>query len=204
MEKTKAHNRVEMIGKIYNSWKVLEHSHTNGKIAYYKCECLECSSTHIVDGRNIRSGLSKRCTSCGLKATNKSQAGTKKSKKTSVEIAEQYLMHQKMKSARSRGHAWALTLENFKDLIYKDCDYCGEAPCTTVNPTKGMALQQSRATECFITYNGIDRVDSNLGYVENNVVTCCQQCNRAKLDYTKEKFIAWARKLVKHQDSKKV
>lgn len=42
----------------------------------------------------------------------------------------------------------------------------------------------------------IDRVDSSIGYVESNCVACCAQCNIAKSDYTKDEFVAMARRIV--------
>jgi 5-methylcytosine-specific restriction endonuclease McrA len=199
----KATNRVDMIDKIYNSWKVLNHAHTKGKIAYYNCECLECNMEYVVDGRNIRQGLSKRCTACGLRSTFKTQTGVKKSKKTSKEIAEHYLKNRIKRGRGRKNRTWSISNEQFLTLIYANCYYCNLKPSTTVNPTVNMKLQKSRALECFITYNGIDRVDSSKGYEPGNVVTCCEQCNKAKLDHSKGEFLAWANRLVSFQSSKK-
>ncbi len=199
----RAKNSVKMEGRIYNSWRVLEYSHTNNKVAYFKCECVDCGTQHIVRGGNVRNGRSKRCAQCGLKSTFKTQTGVKKSKKTSKQLAESYLYIDKKKDAKKRKKAWALTIVEFISIIYQNCHYCGVNPSTTVNPTTGRGLEASRAQECFITYNGIDRVDSSKGYEIGNVVPCCEQCNRAKLDYTASKFIDWAKRLVAHQNSSK-
>lgn len=198
MTKRKAHNRVDMINKTYNSWKVLEHSHTKGKISYYKCECLECNLEHVVDGRNIRNGSSKRCVPCGLKSTFKKQTGVEKSKKTPKQIAEYYLKNGMKKGALKRNKKWELSDSQFVELIYKNCSYCGVLPSTTVNPTNGHSLAFSRATECFVTYNGIDRVDSSKGYTSENTVTCCQQCNSGKLDYSVDEFKNWIKRAYNH------
>lgn len=37
--------------------------------------------------------------------------------------------------------------------------------------------------------NGIDRVDSNVGYIINNCISCCRDCNVAKKSYSAEEFI---------------
>lgn len=37
-------------------------------------------------------------------------------------------------------------------------------------------------------FNGIDRIDSLKGYILENVVTCCYQCNYAKSDLDIEEF----------------
>jgi len=38
---------------------------------------------------------------------------------------------------------------------------------------------------------GIDRKDNSSGYVESNVVPCCEVCNKAKLCMGYEEFIAY-------------
>lgn len=196
----KASNRVEMVGEIYNSWSVIRYVETVNKIAKYECECIECLNVYIVDGRNIRSGLSKRCTNCGLRKSNANKIGKSKTKKTIKELAEHYLLKAKKWDAKRRKQFWNLSLEQFKSLIYQACYYCNQAPNTTVNPTKGHSLASARATDCFITYNGIDRVDSAKGYLPDNVVTCCEWCNKAKLDRSSEDFLNWAKQLINHQN----
>ncbi len=38
-------------------------------------------------------------------------------------------------------------------------------------------------------YNGIDRVNNEMGYEPLNVVPCCQECNFAKCKMSKDEFI---------------
>lgn len=38
---------------------------------------------------------------------------------------------------------------------------------------------------------GIDRLDSDKGYLRTNCVPCCPQCNYAKKDFTLEQFVEW-------------
>lgn len=42
-----------------------------------------------------------------------------------------------------------------------------------------------------ILYNGIDRIDNSKGYNLDNCVTCCTQCNTAKMQETEEDFKKW-------------
>jgi hypothetical protein len=37
----------------------------------------------------------------------------------------------------------------------------------------------------------LDRIDSNKGYILQNVVPCCKRCNVAKNDMTIHEFITW-------------
>ena len=48
------------------------------------------------------------------------------------------------------------------NLFIGNCCYCGEPALTNLH--------------------GIDRIQSDLGYISGNCVTCCWQCNRAKND----------------------
>lgn len=61
--------------------------------------------------------------------------------------------------AKNRELPFQLTFEQFTDLIYMPCHYCAVV---------GDPL------------NGVDRIDSSLGYLVSNCVPCCSICNRAK------------------------
>jgi 5-methylcytosine-specific restriction endonuclease McrA len=198
-----AYNAIDMTGKTYGSWKILEIGPLKGKIRYWKAVCLDCNKQFEVHGPNVRLGLSERCVDCGIKVCTKQKIGKTKSKKSTKQLAEHYLMRSMKSSARNREKQWELSKDEFLNLIYKNCTYCGALPNTTSNPTKGMSLAKSRDQDCFITYNGIDRVDSSKGYILGNVVTCCEHCNKAKLDRTSSEFLAWAERLVNYQKSLK-
>ena len=199
----KANNRVDMIGKVYNSWKVLEHSHTKGKIAYYKCECLECNNDFVVDGRNVRSGLSKRCLECGHKHGHELQKGTVRTKRTANESAHHYMFIRLKKDAIYRGKSWSLTEEQVKTLITSNCNYCGSEPFNVCHPLKHQGLSQARTEEAALVRNGIDRLDSSKGYEEGNVVSCCAVCNNAKSTMSTEDFKNWIKKVYKHLTKEK-
>lgn len=82
-------------------------------------------------------------------------------------------------SARDRNLEFRLTEEQCKQLFEGNCYFCNVHPCTKIKRTTG---------EEFI-YNGIDRLNPNKGYIFENCVSCCQQCNYMKQDYTKDEFI---------------
>ena len=74
------------------------------------------------------------------------------------------------RSARSRNHLWELPEDLAQDLVNGRCHYCGY---------KSEIL------------NGIDRVDSSVGYTPENSVSCCGFCNRAKREFPVERFLNW-------------
>lgn len=52
--------------------------------------------------------------------------------------------------------------------------------------------------------NGIDRVDSSIGYTIQNSVPCCKICNYAKHNLTLEEFTLWLDRLVEFRTNLKV
>jgi hypothetical protein len=197
----KAHNRIDMVGKRYNDWLVLEHSHTNGKIPYYLCKCMAgCDKQFVVDGRNIRNGTSKRCVNCGFKNASKIRTGVRKSKLSAYDMRLNYLFGEKRKLALARGLAWELSIKQFEVLIFANCHYSGLPPSTTVNILKNKGLHSTWGDEGNITYNGIDRIDSSKGYIPGNVVTANSKINCAKNDDSVKDFLAWVKQIAIHQN----
>lgn len=64
-------------------------------------------------------------------------------------------------NAKKRGKIWDINLELFTELMSLPCTYCNE----------------SVAEE---TGSSLDRKDNDLGYLSDNVVTCCKLCNRIR------------------------
>ena len=70
-------------------------------------------------------------------------------------------MYQYIQRAKKKGVSFELTKETFEGLVIGDCGYCKRSP-----------------TKWF----GVDRVVPSLGYVIDNVVSCCFDCNLDKFD----------------------
>lgn len=78
--------------------------------------------------------------------------------------------------AKKRGLVFELTVNQFDELTKQPCFYCGGY--------------------CNSNYHtGLDRVDNSRGYVLDNLVPCCQMCNRAKHTRTQTEFKEWVIKL---------
>ncbi len=75
---------------------------------------------------------------------------------------------------RRKGHGigFDLSFEQFEENVLKDCYYCGQG------------------SEESPTYNGLDRINNDIHYTYNNVVSCCPDCNRMKFTKTTEEFYA--------------
>ena len=95
-------------------------------------------------------------------------------------------------SAKKRGLPFNLTDEEITILFAGNCVYCGCPPSQKFKSRK-MAYGYGE-----LIYNGIDRLNSKLGYVHGNVVSCCGTCNNAKSDMDENEFIAWLNKVAKY------
>ena len=65
------------------------------------------------------------------------------------------------RNANKKGVSFELTKEDFDILVKDDCAYCKRSP---------------------ISWFGVDRVIPSKGYVLDNVVSCCYDCNLDKLE----------------------
>jgi hypothetical protein len=93
--------------------------------------------------------------------------------------------------AKVRGYSFGLTYEQWRELVLKDCWYCGDKP----RDRKRKSRHHQRP--CLsIPHNGIDRVNNEVGYEIANVVPCCKPCNLAKRDMTQAEFLDKARRIV--------
>jgi hypothetical protein len=68
--------------------------------------------------------------------------------------------------AKRRNLDWTLTLEEYSELISQPCFYC-----------------ENKLHPPAIRATGLDRLDSSKGYIQNNVVSCCYQCNVIKNNF---------------------
>lgn len=154
---------------IFGSWKTISFHSKNeigGTIGKWKCLCMKCNTEHFVRTADLIGGMSTQCRTCaraenGRKATipNKGACKTK-------------ILLQIKRQASSRNLEMTLTDNEIFELTSQDCFYCGKKPDNKAKSHNGD----------FILFNGIDRINNNLGYHSNNVVPCCKHCNISKLD----------------------
>jgi hypothetical protein len=93
--------------------------------------------------------------------------------------------------AEKRNKPWNLTLKEFESFIKEPCVYCGKDP--------DQVLKQPKSGKIQITYSGIDRIDSSLGYCVSNCVSCCKWCNVAKSNRECDDWLEHVSRIVKHR-----
>jgi len=175
--------REQLIGKKVGQLLVLEempfHSRDGGR--RMKCRC-DCGCELVVLVNNLLGGRSMACTSCPKKLT-KGQAAFNK------------LYRSYRSKAEKRGLEFSLSEELFHLLTQGCCHYCGRSPCQSVNGTSKV--------KCYgdYIYNGLDRLDSSLGYTAANVVSCCGMCNELKNSLSSDEFFSTIKLIYKHRIS---
>ena len=80
--------------------------------------------------------------------------------------------------AKHRGLEWTLTDEDTVEMMTSPCVYCG----------------------VLLEINGIDRVDSSIGYVQSNCVPCCKTCNLMKMCLDPTTFVERCRHIAGVED----
>ena len=156
--------------------------HPKGKTGvYWLCDCV-CGRDTIVSTNLLRCGNTKSC-GCRIGAIHDT-------------AAKDRLLRDYQSGAKTRGLLWSLSADEFFELTLGNCHYCGAPPGNTkvVPPRKNGLLIGAH-----YTHNGIDRVNSSLGYQASNCVSCCGICNLAKMDMPYDKFIAWIHRVGTHQ-----
>jgi len=90
--------------------------------------------------------------------------------------------------ATRRGHAFKLSLGECIFLFNSNCYYCGAEPANIKRSGTGRYV-----------YNGIDRVENDVGYVGTNVVACCSACNYAKGTRGLPEYLEWVERSYLYQ-----
>jgi hypothetical protein len=100
-----------------------------------------------------------------------------------------HLWHTYKNSAKRKGRLFSVTKAEFSLLATSNCYYCGREPALRTFHLSHRSVKSN--------LNGIDRVDSSLGYTTGNVKSCCFQCNQAKSDFSATDFFKWVHAVCK-------
>jgi len=176
-------NVVDLRNKSFGEWKVISYD-GDGK---WKCQC-SCGTLKSLKSAELTNSKSK---SCGCKRfeymAKTNTLPNNKSQKN--KILNTYKKH-----AQSRNLEFKLTAKEFEQLIIEDCYYCGIQPSNIKNPD---SVNKYGNISPF-RYNGIDRVDSSVGYTIENCVSCCKLCNRSKGELPLNEWKEWIGRIFKH------
>jgi len=173
--------RIKPNQKIGNLTAVERVDKINRKGIFYKFKC-DCGNEKIASVSNVVSGITKSC-GCLLRIS-RSITG-KLHRKKFGESTLNFLYHNAKANAKHRKKEFNLTLDEFNKTVQQSCFYCKQSP-------KKVKIK-GRYGHVFV--NGIDRIDSSIGYAMENIVPCCKTCNSAKGQMNSQQFKEWIQRI---------
>jgi hypothetical protein len=177
---------LDILNQIIGSWAVIEFAYTKKRMGkdsrvrkryYWKVECTNCRSARTIEESNLKPPAGGRCQNCFDQP--KGHAGL-------VVLLDNYA-----RNAKIRNKEFLLNESQFKNLTSQNCHYCNSQPVLIRRSGKKNA--KSHWGDYY--FNGLDRIDNKIGYIESNVVPCCIICNRAKKDMKYQDFISWINRI---------
>jgi hypothetical protein len=146
-------------GKVAEQNTQIENSESIIANKYCTTCCKECDIHDFVG--ELHHTITKTCKACRIQ--NKIQdAKRNKEDRYILERQNQFVAYGKyIKDTSSRNIPFDLTFEQYEHIICESCYYCD-----ITEPEKG--------------FNGIDRKNSDVGYIVENCVSCCKICNKLK------------------------
>lgn len=160
----------KIFGKLW-ALKPTKERASNGSVIWL-CKC-ECGKGVYVSQTKLQTGNTQSC-GC-IRGLPEGEASFNE------------LFHQYRKSARTRGHLFKLSKNDFRGLTKQNCKYCGAEPSSI--------YQHDKFRKGSYIYSGIDRVDNTKGYTKDNCAACCKICNMAKSKRTVDEFLDWIEKV---------
>jgi hypothetical protein len=142
--------------------------------------CLGCGITMLESTEGFRNDIVKRCKECYIKLRETEEKREREERDYNKERKANITKHydEYVRGAMKKNLQFNLTAEQFITLVNSHCYYCDE-------------YDEARVI-------GIDRVDSECGYLIDNVVPCCAICNRMKSDLEKGDFLNHICKIYLH------
>lgn len=181
------------IGKKYTHLTILNEAiQTESWKKNVMVEC-DCGRTEIKNLYLILHGAVRTCGKCDLRHKLPPLIGkTELTDDIEFRLVRRVYNLRKNKSKNRRGRKipWNLSVEQFRKLILKPCESCGDSgSCSHTH------IYKSELHTLF--FNTLDRIDNSKGYVMDNVTVLCQICNKMKLDQSITDMIRRAHGLAK-------
>jgi hypothetical protein len=160
--------------------------YSSGKKRAVLCECV-CGNRKLILVNKITTTILKnRAKSCGCNSYYPGQP--KNASRNNPDSIYWELYRACKASAKRRNLEFKLTKEEHKEFTFEKCYYCGKLP----------ELRFRNGIKFYA--NGIDRIDSSLGYVKENCASSCKICNNMKWEVSKDEFLNHIEKIVKYNN----
>lgn len=186
--KTGGRQAKNITGLKFNMLTAIRFSHSNknkkfGSTKHHWVFRCDCGVEKTIWKETVVKGGTRSC-GCLVRTLNNPKNRVLHNEKLVAKVYTQ--------GAKYRSISFDLTFEEIRTFIYSECHYCGSPP--SLSKAKGMLDN--------FCYNGIDRVDPNIGYNLVNCVSSCSKCNYAKHVLQYSEFKDWINKCYLHLNRK--
>lgn len=162
------------------------NSQDKNKRFLWFCKC-DCGGEKILRMSTFKEG---KITSCGCERVSHNRHNDRKY----AIIKNLYNSTIKKRSKKWKDGQF-ITLAEFEKLSFEKCFYCGCEPSQKISDRSFRPTSKSLE---YIFVNGIDRINSNIGYIQGNVRSCCSHCNTAKNSLSENEFKNLINNIYKH------
>jgi hypothetical protein len=177
-------SKINLTGHKYTRLLVLEESEKRIKNQVtWVCKC-DCGKVVKKTTRQLRTENNKSC-GC-LQSENARKIGLK-NRKSKGQNGLNSLFRSYKTNAKNKKIPFEISIEEFSFFTKLPCFYCGKLP----SQIKTNSRTKEGEKHSQYIYNGIDRVNSDLGYIGGNILPCCKDCNYAKRNMSITEFINW-------------
>jgi hypothetical protein len=181
---------LDLTGRRFERLLVVKETERKSKYRrYWLCKC-DCGNEVSVSQTHLISGHAKSCSCLRIERTSVPDSGFRG------------LLQRYQAAARTRGLSWELTEEQFRELTQSACYYTGRKPSQTSRSANSNLRRRKHGWEPTpggtYVYNGIDRLDSEVGYTPENCVPCCGEANLAKQSLGRDDFVRLCNEVAQH------
>lgn len=160
-------------------------------VTTWLCKC-DCGNEKVVKRAGLVNGTTKSCGCLHKEQSSRNVVQAQKSRRLpDGEAGLNRLYNTYRRGADARNLEFLFDKETFKIEVTKNCFYCGKEPSQTI--TSSNSSQGSQ-----FLYNGLDRMDNQLGYTLKNCVPACWPCNKLKKANNTEEFLDRIKRIYEH------
>ena len=193
------YGRLTILGEYQPGVSKKKSSNGKAKSATVLCKC-DCGTIKRITLMSVIKGSTTSC-GCLLRAPIASDGKRifrkLKRKRNDYNVIES--IAKDIFSKRMKDNPGDLSFEDFYFLSQQPCYYCGSGP---VNEHRKYGNKNTEYTDGYVfKYNGLDRINSEIGYSVDNVVPCCKWCNFMKnTQSTQELFERIVKIILNHKE----